>query len=1042
MDDRSSKPAISSPSQSTTPDIKSPTARPLYSSKLGDQRGNTSGPTTRQPAVQQKAWTSAKNPITGRSHTPQPSFNSQSKQSVLYSLREGQRVRITLASGAEFEGTYANSPESSTCRLTMVQQKKLPHAADITNGTARKEQPTMSFQRKDIADARVLPGNAGRSDGKAPNGRSSFRTDAAISNSRVNERVLKPWVPDSTDAVDGSLEKSNNAGGTWDQFAENERLFGLKTDYDESIYTTSIDKSHPQYKERMAAAEKKAREIERSTASTAHVAEERIMDFVGGDDNGDEEAKYSGVRRGQDFPPLQQARENKYTPPARRAPTGQATVKGAPVDPAIISSQLKAPPTQKQVASKAEEPKAQALASKSPTTPIPESKPSDPKVEAKVDGKVTETKAVETKPESKALDVKPSDNKTPTTIRPSATTGRTISPQVKEGVAAPSATATVERDVLKEFKSFATAQRHLQDKIRSNKAKADKEVKLTELKRFADSFKLSTPVPKDLISIIAKDPVKQKQIQEKALQNAEEIQKQKAAAEAAAQKEKEAAAAKENQTKTVAEQTPAAATPAAVDPRANSRAPAPHHSNSPSNMPNRHPGGRSSYNPQSHYQQYGRNNRGGAHLNPQIPPTGQLAQRLRSVEQQKMQHPHMSQHPPVQDMRLPPTGPANNADPSFGRRVPQSYLGPKLNPNSHEFRPNAFAQPFNPAGPSHGPSQGSSPRSSVNNVVDPSMAAPIPVAGQLIRRKTKAVDVKKCLILSHIQTLQPPQGPQGRSWEENGGLKPSFDTHPTWRQLQDETEKPDSTMYLTYKQYFERMPVVSAAMATPNPPHVMPQMQHQLPFHMQHGAPGMAPRQSPHMPPMQMHGGQQGHVPHVSFNPDDHRMMHSNSAQSFASPRMGQVSMAYPPAMNTPAQMQYSTPVMQPYMNPGTPQMGQYRSFSNNPQFMPQQPPHMAAPMMPQFITPNGMVAAAGAPVHMYPGAHPQFIPPGSGPPQPMAGSNGFPSPGRPVAPMMAHQGSHQGQPPVYGMSPGMPYQAPAYTPQQPQGKFSNQRPQ
>jgi PAB1-binding protein PBP1 len=123
--------------------------------------------------------------------------------------------------------------------------------------------------------------------------RSSFRTDTAISNSRLGgERTLKAWVPDAGYEVDGSLEKSSGGGGAWDQFAENERLFGLKTDYDENIYTTAIDKSHPQYKERLAAADKKAREIERSVPTTAHVAEERVMDFVGGDDQRDEEDKY------------------------------------------------------------------------------------------------------------------------------------------------------------------------------------------------------------------------------------------------------------------------------------------------------------------------------------------------------------------------------------------------------------------------------------------------------------------------------------------------------------------------------------------------------------------------------------------------------------------------------------------------------------------------------------------------------------------------------------------------------------------------------
>ncbi len=144
--------------------------------------------------------------------------------------------------------------------------------------------------------------------------------------------------------------------------------------------------------------------------------------------------------------------------------------------------------------------------------------------------------------------------------------------------------------------------------------------------------------------------------------------------------------------------------------------------------------------------------------------------------------------------------------------------------------------------------------------------------GQLIRRKTKAIDTKKCFILGHIQSLVPPSG---RTWEENDGLRPAFDTHPTWRHLNEETDKPGSTMHLTYKDYFEQLPISSAAMATPNPSHVLPiPHQHQPPFHMQHGSHGGPPRQSPHMPPMQMHTNQPGPVPHVPFNPEDHRMMH------------------------------------------------------------------------------------------------------------------------------------------------------------------------
>ncbi|KAK0674759.1 putative PAB1-binding protein [Cercophora samala] len=1006
MEDRSSTPL-----QSTSSDVKSPTQRPLYSSKLGDQRkeATPSGQTARQPAPVNKAWTPAsRNPVTGRSQTPQTSFSSQNKQAVTNSLREGQR-------------------------------KKLPTSSDLANGARRDQTQTMA-QKKDGMDARVVPGNAGKNDGKGANGnRSGFKTDASISNSRLGAgRTLQAWVPPPDTTTDFSLEASKDDVRGWDQFATHERMFGKKSDYDERIYTTEIDKSHPNYEQRIAQAEKIARQIEGEAPKFAHVAEERIMDFVGGGDGRDEEEKYSGVAR-QDFPPLSTNRENKYTPPARRAPTGQSTVKGAPVDPAIISSQLKGAPASTQPTPKVEDVKSPAA------TPAPVQPAVEKAAEPKVDNKASNGKAPETKPDASAAPPRP-DTKETVSSRSSAASTRVAFPGRAGG---PSAANNVEREVLNAFKQFSIKEKKQVDAARHSKARVDKEVKLTELKKFSKEFKLFTPVPQDLIPIIAKDPVKQQEIQEKAIQNAAEMTAKKR--QEAAAKEKESAAAKVNQTKTAAEQSNASTPAATTDSRANSRPTAPQHSNS-SGPPGRHPGGRASYHnnngTQPPYGQYNRNGRG-SQLPPGAQATGQLAQRLRNVEQQKMQHPHMGQHPQP-DMRLPPTGPANNADPNYGRRisgVPPTYLGPKLNPNTQEFRPNAFAQPFNPMNPINPmnaviPSQASSPRASVNMMEVPIMAPPAPAKGQLVRRKTKAIDIKKCLVLSNMETIQPPTNPK-RTWEENDGFRPAFDHPPTWRAVDPEKEEPkDSTMSMTYNEYFEKVPRAGAAVATPNPTHAMPQIphQHQLPPYLQHGAQGMAPRQSPHMPPMQMQPGQHGHGPHGPYNPEDHRMMHSNSAQSFASPRMGQVPMAYPPSVNGPGQMPYGQPVMPQYMNPGAPQMGQFRSFSNNPQFMPQQPHHMGAPMMgqPQFIPPNGMAV----PGPMYPVSGPPFMPPGAVPPQPMVGSNGFPSPGRSAAaPMMAHQGSHQGQPAVYGMSPAMTYQQPAYTPQQGQGKFSGQRP-
>ncbi|ORY64333.1 uncharacterized protein BCR38DRAFT_485491 [Pseudomassariella vexata] len=986
------RPSPSSPIAFSTETTTAP-SRPLRSRKWGDVEGRTSLVTSdpsapRSPTPNSLDSTSVKSTstVTSLAQPTQSSLTGQNKHEGLENLAEGQRVRITLINGAEFEGILSTST-SSSCHLRMVQQNK--HTADATNGSHKSELlPNMSFRKKDMSETRAMTV-------KAQNGTpAAFRTDSAISSGGPGAglRKLQPWKPDSNDNFDGSLESSNTTG-TWDQFAANEAKFGIKSDYNENYYTTAIDKNHPQYRERVAAAERKEREILHSAAATNHVSEERKMDYAGGDDGGDdEEDKYSGVKRQQDFPPLPDNRQNKYTPPARRAPAAISAVKGGPVDPAIISSQLKT--AKAQAAPKAEESK-------------PRATPAATELSAALSpaAKNHET-ASETKPASqqKAAEAKPANaNQNSTPLKPSAATSRTISPQAKEG-AALSATSTVERDVLKEFKTFANQQRMNAEKVRSSKAKADKEVKLTELKKFAESFKLPTLVPADLVPIIAKDPAKQKEIQEKAQRDAAELRQRKV--EEAAAKEKKPAAPKDGQT-TI----PQAASADKSRPSGTLTTAQPAVTARPS-------GGRPNFVPQP-YNQY-RNDRQGPHNMPQPVRQGGLAARIRNVETQKI----------GPDMRQPPTGPANAGDARRMGSIP-NQPGAKLNPNSHEFRYNPNSHEFRPSNTFPHPSAGSSPRSAINNSAEAQSGPPGSLV--VVTKKKKAVDMKKCIILAHVKSIPVPQG---KNWDDNQGIKPSFDTPPTWRQAQDD-EKPDSTMRLSYKEYFEQRPF--ATQPTPNPSHAMPQQlahQHQLPFHLQHGAHNGA-RHSPHIPPVQMHSTPHGSGSHSFNGGDDHnRMMHSNSSQSFSSPRMGHAPM-YPPNMNSPAQMPYNQNVMPGFM-PGTPQMGgQYnRSFSNNGQYMAQQQMPMGTPMMmqPHFIPAQGMPAPQ---MQMYPPGGQQLMAPGGAAPQPMPGANGYPSPGRPAAPMMVHQGSQQGQP-MYGMSPGMQYQQPVYS-QQP-GQMNNMR--
>lgn len=514
---------------------------------------------------------------------------------------------------------------------------------------------------------------------------------------------------------------------------------------------------------------------------------------------------------------------------------------------------------------------------------------------------------------------------------------------------------------------------------------------MNDLKKFADSFKLNTPVPSDLVSIIAKDPAKQKEIQEKAKRNAEEAKN---------------AAPDTSKTAAVTPDAKAAQRPV-------SAATGPSPSNAGPRQNNRSTGFQPPYSSQTYRDRPGQ---------PQQSAPGQLnrtglASRLRNAGDNKAS-PLINPIPASLETKPPPTGPANPVDPGFSRRSSgvTSAQGARLNPNSTEFRPSPHAQSFSPNG---NRSTGSSPKSSAT-LVD---QQPSPAASRSLLKRKPVAEAERPSVgakfdaLEHIKSIKPvPE----KKWDATGGLKPAYDTQPTWRQLAND-EKPESTMHLTYTKLFEMAPFPPQTMSPSNPAHVVPQVphQHQLPFHLQQGVHNLGPRQSPRQPAMNPQGGHH-HGPTPPFNgADDHRMMSSHSAQSFASPRLQNAPMAFPSPMNQPAQLAYN-PQMMPY--PGAPPMQQYRSLSQSHQFIPQQA-HMGPPIMMQnpaggFMTSQGM---APAPQMMYPqGGQGHFMPPGNGHPPAMP-VNGYPSPGRNAAPIMMSQGSQQGhQQPMYGINPGM----------------------
>ena len=405
---------------------------------------------------------------------------------------QSQSILLHTRNGTSFTGILTHfdlQPEPA-----LVLSHVLPHPLPDPAPAPKR---TFVVQPKEISSISATQIAVGNSNASSSTSTSGFRTDAAISNvASASQRPLERWQPDApsnTSGMSGSLEQSalpilTTTGGQWDQFAANERMFGLKSSYKEEFYTTRLDRSHPDYEKRYREAESIAREIESKVSSNPHLAEERGQKV---DDSGlDEEDKYSGVIRehppSTQAPPQQMAYAaaaagNKYTPPAKREQlrSSPATTTPAPVDPAIISSKLRTEPPIRQ--------------------PSP-SKPQDP-------SKPTISLSIHT---------------------PSTTNGAPLTiPIVKEPEPSPTLSADPSSSNLNTT-PLTTPQMHeisqkfvKDEKIKIKKARnligtKEKQRQFAEFAQFSTSLKLNMPVPQDLLPILAgKDAAKQKAILER-----------------------------------------------------------------------------------------------------------------------------------------------------------------------------------------------------------------------------------------------------------------------------------------------------------------------------------------------------------------------------------------------------------------------------------------------------------------------------------------------------------------------------------------------
>lgn len=779
---------------------------------------------------------------------------------------------------------------------------------------------------------------------------------------------------------DMALESSGKPGGTgWDQFAVNEQTFGTSTTYNEDDYTTTIDRNHPEYKRREAQAARLAREIEGSAPANAHVAEERRQNAER-DDGLDEEEKYSGVRR--DVTPLSQGGAGSYVPPSRRPLTNHPTVPGAPFDPAIISLAKPAPGSTGQPAASSDKP---AESGKLPEISIKSEEP-------------------------RSEDIKSSTNDVPAPI-----------PQVqvppKKGE---STTEDHVRGTADAFKQFANNEklrlRQVQEQKRVH-ARAEKNVKLNDLKKFAENFKLKSRVPDDLVPILAKDHEKQQEIKRKAEESARVEEQRRKEREAAGEK----ATPSPSKASTSTSTSQATAAPLSIDPRAQ---PVPQHGRNRMSQTTR-----------------------GAPILPSPRQPFPQRQGQQYMGRAPVQQPPLTTNFPA----APPTAPSSGREGSTLSPTSASNNA-RLNVNAKEFKFHPGVSSFTPTGSSPSPRR-------IPVAAPPAEETNASFFGN---KEPKSKETMKDVNedCNTIQRLKDSDYPAEKK-KQNGGIPPSFHTPPTWPTVQEKVN-------VSYKDAFPKTPAVSqgtSPMHTPNPAggpmsHQLPQQMQgphlatpgqqqrfyqphpQVPHHgpaqgfdprmQQFGGPGGSVQNSPRYAPAQM-AGFSGQMAPMQM-PQMPQMAGQQGMQPYGmSPSMAYRQMQMPPngpMMMMPGQPpQHSKPPPPPTRRQLSGRHQQYKLSNNRtdnsqvnqmrPPF--QQTPSFGGPNMPQMggqmmvqnpsqngFMPNGMPPQPYGGSPMPPHAQPHHMP---------GGPNGYAASPRPGPHMMQQSGSHQGFQPQ-GMHP------------------------
>ncbi|XP_043704837.1 polyadenylate-binding protein-interacting protein 4-like [Telopea speciosissima] len=234
----------------------------------------------------------------------------------------GHRVEVQVKNGTIFSGIFHATGAEKDFGVILKMARLIKDGSfrgqkSLFDSTSKPPSKTLIIPAKELVQiiAKGVPlSGDGLANGLQLEKRQDIMIDTLISQSHYVEveRELERWTPDEDDPQLPELE--NIFDGTWnrnwDQFETNEALFGVKSTFDEELYTTKLEKG-PQMRDLEKEASRIAREIEGEETQDLHLAEERGFSFHE-DFDIDEETRFSSVFRGLDDSGYEESEEMTF----------------------------------------------------------------------------------------------------------------------------------------------------------------------------------------------------------------------------------------------------------------------------------------------------------------------------------------------------------------------------------------------------------------------------------------------------------------------------------------------------------------------------------------------------------------------------------------------------------------------------------------------------------------------------------------------------------------------------------------------------------